>query len=293
MILILGGSGYVGSEFRRQLTAQTLPFRSVRRSEVDYTKAADLQRLIRDCRPTFLINAAGYTGKPNVDACEDHRDECYAANVDLPAMIADVCADQGVPWGHVSSGCIYDGPSGRPEGYVEDDPPNFCFDSPRCSYYSGCKALGEQELQGRESVYVWRMRLLFDNRDGDRNYISKLMRYDRLIEVENSISEMTECVAACIRCHADRIPFGTYNVTNPRSIKTSDVTRLIQRHLAPTKQFRFFADEDEFMAIAAKTPRSNCVLDSSKLARAGIGLTPVRDALVRALENWVSESAAS
>ena len=35
--------------------------------------AAWSDRLIRETKPTFLINAAGYTGKPNVDACEKHK----------------------------------------------------------------------------------------------------------------------------------------------------------------------------------------------------------------------------
>jgi hypothetical protein len=56
------------------------------------------------------------------------------------------------------------------------------------------------------------------------------------------------------------------------------------------KEFSFFESEDEFMHIAAKTPRSNCVMDSSKLASVGIQLTPVREAVTRALKNWKKAS---
>jgi hypothetical protein len=52
------------------------------------------------------------------------------------------------------------------------------------------------------------------------------------------------------------------------------------------KKFEFFRDEDEFMRLAAKTPRSNCVMDSSKLAAAGITMTEVHEAVERDLRNW-------
>ena len=55
------------------------------------------------------INAAGYTGKPNVDACETARADTLQGNTLLPQTIAQACAAAGIPWGHVSSGCIFSG----------------------------------------------------------------------------------------------------------------------------------------------------------------------------------------
>ena len=40
------------------------------------------------------------------------------------------------------------------------------------------------------------------------------------------------------------------------------------------------------MSIVAKTPRSNCVLDNSKLRDCGIGMPSVHDALARFLKIW-------
>jgi hypothetical protein len=45
------------------------------------------------------------------------------------------------------------------------------------------------------------------------------------------------------------------------------------------KKFKFFDDEDQFMSKAAKTPRSNCVLDTTKAEKAGIGMRPVEEAM--------------
>jgi dTDP-4-dehydrorhamnose reductase len=112
------------------------------------------------------------------------------------------------------------------------------------------------------------------------------MRYERLLDARNSISQLNEFVRTAIHLWERRCPFGTYHVTNPGSITTREIVDLIQQHLRVKKNFQFFASESEFMQVAAKTPRSNCVLDTSKLQSTGIQLTPVHDAVERALKEW-------
>jgi len=286
MIYLLGGSGYVGQAYQALLRRKAVPFRNLRRAEIDYTNPAVLGDLLRRERPAFLINAAGYTGKPNVDACELHKAECLFGNVVLPGFIAQVCAEAGVPWGHVSSGCIYNGARPDGSGFHEEDTPNFTFRSNHCSFYSGSKALGEEVLAGAANVYLWRLRIPFNEIEHPRNYLTKLMRYERLLDAANSISQLDEFVAATFACWEQRVPFGTYNVTNPGTITTREIVELIRRSGVCTKEFRFFASEDEFMRVAAKTPRSNCIMDSSKLAAAGIQLTEIHAAVERDLHRW-------
>ena len=286
MIYLLGGSGYVGQAYQALLTRKGIPFRNLKRSEVDYTNAAVLTAALRADRPEFLINAAGYTGKPNVDACELHKADCLFGNAVLPGRIAEACGAAGVPWGHVSSGCIYSGARADGTGFREDDPPNFTFRTNHCSFYSGTKALGEEVLADRTDVYVWRLRIPFDHVDNPRNYLTKLIRYSRLLEATNSISELAEFVASTFACWEKRVPFGVYNVTNPGEVTTREVVDLIRKSGVSRKDFSFFASEEEFMQVAAKTPRSNCVLDASKLAAAGIRLTEVHEAVARDLGRW-------
>jgi dTDP-4-dehydrorhamnose reductase len=286
MIYLLGGSGYVGQAYQALLSHRDIPYRNIRRADLDYTSASTLAQALRRERPEFLINAAGFTGKPNVDACELHKHECLFGNAVLPGRIADACAEAGVPWGHVSSGCIYSGarPDGR--GFTEIDPPNFTFRFDNCSFYSGSKGLGEEVLAGKPNVYIWRLRIPFNEVDGPRNYLSKLMRYDRLLEATNSISQIGEFCAATLACWEKRVPFGIYNVTNPGRVTTHEVVDLIRQSGVSRKEFAFFKDEDEFMHTAAKTPRSNCVMDSSKLAATGIAMTEVHEAIRKALRHW-------
>lgn len=286
MIYLLGGSGYVGRAYQAALARKGLPFRSVRRSDFDYTDPVVLREALERDRPDFVINAAGHTGTPNVDACEQHKAECLAANAVLPGVIAQACAEAGLPWGHVSSGCIYNGTRPDGGGFTEADPPNFTFRANWCSFYSGSKALGEEVLAGRPRTYIWRLRIPFNHADHPRNYLTKLLQYPRLLDVTNSLSDLDEFCAATLACWEQRAPFGTYNVVNPGRISTREVVDLIRQIGISRKEFSFFASEDEFMRLAAKTPRSNCVLDPAKIMRLGIPLTDVRTAVIRALENW-------
>jgi dTDP-4-dehydrorhamnose reductase len=290
MIYLLGGSGYVGQAYQALLTRKGIPFRNLRRADVDYTNPATLLAALRADRPEFLINAAGYTGKPNVDACELHKHECLFGNAVLPGIVADACAAAGIPWGHVSSGCIYTGSRPDGSGFTETDAPNFTFRQNNCSFYSGTKALGEEVLAGKPDVYIWRLRIPFNEVDNPRNYLTKLLRYQTLLEATNSISQLEEFVAATFACWEKRVPFGLYNVTNPGQITTHEVVDLIKKTGVSNKDFVFFKDESDFMQKAAKTPRSNCVMDSSKLASVGIQMTEVHAAVERDLRRWKPES---
>ncbi|HKB88880.1 MAG TPA: sugar nucleotide-binding protein [Opitutaceae bacterium] len=291
MIYLLGGSGYVGQAYQTLLQRKGLIFRNVRRSEVDYTRPDILRDLLRREKPEFLINAAGYTGKPNVDACELHKAECLFGNAVLPGQIAEICAAENIPWGHVSSGCIYTGSHPDGSGFKEEDAPNFTFRQNNCSFYSGTKALGEEVLAKYDNVYIWRLRIPFDNFENPRNYLTKLMCYQRLLEATNSISELSEFVASTFACWEKHVPFGAYNVTNPGKITTHEVVEAIARNGICKKEYSFFKSEDEFMHVAAKTPRSNCVLDSTKLERVGIHLTEVHESVELSLRNWVKAAA--
>ena len=57
------------------------------------------------------------------------------------------------------------------------------------------------------------------------------------------------------------------------------------------KHFKFFEDEEQFMNKAAKTPRSNCVLDTTKAQKAGIGMRTVEEAMRESMGKMEKASA--
>jgi UDP-glucose 4,6-dehydratase len=315
MILLLGATGYIGEAFARELTRRGEKFIPLSRKDVDYTRFDLLRKFLAEKKPTFVINAAGYTGKPNVDACELDKAGTLVGNALLPQTIAHACAAASIPWGHVSSGCIYSGgkvlENGRtrmekdftkpelrrltaesPEkihGFTEADAPNFSFRDLPCSFYSGTKALGEEAMAGIGQSYIWRLRIPFDEFDNARNYLSKVQRYAKVYDNVNSISHRADYVKACLDTWVLRAPFGIYNVTNPGFVTTRHVVEQIEKILKPARKFEYWANDEEFYKVAAKTPRSNCVLDISKLLAAGVKIRGVEAALEDSLKNWKPE----
>jgi len=130
----------------------------------------------------------------------------------------------------------------------------------------------------------------FSNEDSPRNYISKLLRYDTLLDATNSLSNLTEFVIACLQCWDRRLPFGIYNVTNTGSVTTRQVVEWMKQYINVSREYRFFESEKEFYQMAARTPRSNCVLDNSKLRTAGIDIATIDESLQDAMKNWRLDS---
>ena len=62
MILILGSTGYIGEEFKRQLDELKIETLCISREDYDYYDLETLLQIIKTKQPEFLINCAGYTG---------------------------------------------------------------------------------------------------------------------------------------------------------------------------------------------------------------------------------------
>ena len=313
MIVLLGATGYVGQAFEQSLKQRGEKFMALSRKDVDYTNFDTLLGVLKSCKAEFVINAAGYTGKPNVDACETDWAGTLQGNTLFPQTVAQACSALGIPWGHVSSGCIFagakisEGGKCRVEkdltkvdvkalrkanaliGFNESDEPNFSFRNPPCSFYSGTKALGEEAIRNVGNGYIWRLRIPFDEFDNARNYLSKVQRYSKVYDNVNSLSHRGDFVNGCIDTWKIKAPFGVYNVTNPGYVTTRQVIEMVQDVLKPKREFIFWESDEEFYKFAAKTPRSNCIMDASKLLSAGVKMRSVEDALLDSLRRWVQE----
>ena len=309
MILLLGSSGYMGQAFATELRRRGDSFIPLTRKAINYADFNLLFDYVRKLQPEFIINAAGYPGSPNVDACELAREETLFANTLLPQTIARVCSMTGTPWGHISSGCIYRGAklvgngkiqnvagaelrqlfAEQPDricGFTEWDEPNFSFRHVPCNFYSGSKALAEEAIRGLGKAYIWRPGMPFNERSEPRNFLWRLQNYPKVYDGVNSISHLEEFVRASLDLWEKKAPFGIYNVANPGAVTTRQVIEMIQQILKPNRRFEFWKDDEGFYLRGARAMRSNCVLDVSKLLATGVRIRPVEKALEDSLRHW-------
>lgn len=285
MILVLG-TGYIGKAFAAEAHRRHRECRLLSRTTADYTRFSALRTVLSDLRPELLINCAGLVGSPNIDANEERKSETLRANAVLVETVANACEVTGVPWAQICSGCIYQGfrdGNQRRHGWRETDSPNFCFDVPPCSWYSGSKALAEHIVVKSGTAYGWRIRMPFDEIDHPRNLLTKLQRYPKLLAATNSMSHRADCVGACLDLWDSRAPTGLYNVVNAGWVTTYAIAEIFAETRGPLTA-RIVRDATEIDCVA---PRSSCVLATDRLEAVGIRLRHVAEAIDDSLRNWI------
>ncbi len=230
------GSGYIGSAYGRLMGAHVFS-----RKDIDYTDPSKALSLLVDY--DICINATGFTGRPHIDECEVKQGETIQANLVLAANLSRICKDIGATFVHLSSGCIYQG-SGN---YAEEEAP-----AKDLSFYSLSKALAEKVVEG----YILRLRMPFDGSGNPRCLLSKLEKYPRLINYENSLTYLPDLVAATQALLSNEAPQGVYNVVNSESTTHQEIARVMGWH----KEFV------PIEALGLATSRSNCTLSNAKLS---------------------------
>lgn len=257
MITLLG-HGYIGQAICQELQQQGISY--MWRSHKD-----DIAK-----ETTVIINAAGYTGSPNVDACEQHKQETINGNVIFPVKLE--CDNTYIPIVHISSGCVYTGY--KDGGWTEEDSPNFDFNTG--SFYSGSKALGQEMLMPyMNKSYLLRIRMPFGDQEHPKNFLTKMKRYDKLISYDNSLSYVPDVAAVAVH-FATKLPKpGIYNVCNPGYSNARKIIEMMDIEKS------WFTEEEFSKATVA--PRSNCILNTDKL-NSVFPIQSAEKALIQAIE---------
>ena len=175
----------------------------------------------------------------------------------------------------MGTGCVYTGDKGG-KGFSEEDPPNFSG-----SFYSLSKAWMEQILR-EFPVLQLRLRMPFDNTPHDRNLITKLTKYSRVIDVQNSLTYLPDFLRAA-KMLIEKRKTGIYNITNPGSLSPYQVMELYREIVDPKHTFTKLSLTE--LPTQVKAGRSNCTLSTDKLEREGVTMMPVNEAMRRALES--------
>lgn len=236
-MLTLVGHGYVGQHVARELRMRNVTFAWVRHTARFQVSGP-------------VINAAGYTGIPNVDACESHKDETTEGNVYWPIQLEEIAKSNPVV--HIGSGCVYQGDNGG-RGWSEEDEPNFTG-----SHYSLSKVIGQKALKlVMHKSYLLRMRMPFGVMNHPKNLLTKLTNYQKLIDGRNSLSRIEDVARVAVHFAVARPEPGIYNVVNPGPLWTHEIVEM----MGLKKQW-FDPEEFDKTVVA---PRSFCVLNPDKL----------------------------
>lgn len=275
MYHVILGKGFVGTHLSRYFKRNNIDHKIFSQADLDYTDPVVLKDFLdtNDKDIKWVINCSGYTGVPNVDACEDNKELCYTYNVLYPIQVVRLCSQYKIPVIHVGSGCIY---SGYDKVYTEEDIPNFGIYSNESSYYSKCKHVFETFAK-EFNCYVLRIRIPFTDTLTRKNYFSKLLNYDTLINKLNSVTSLNDFDEFVVRFISAKPEYGIYNVVNPEPVKAEEVVQILKDNKIVNPNWRFI----ELKELNTKANRSNCVLSTNKIDNLGLHLPETRASLLR------------
>ncbi|MQL90244.1 hypothetical protein Taro_022840 [Colocasia esculenta] len=273
--LIYGRTGWIGGLLGRLCEAQGIDYaygagRFENRKQIE----ADLD----EARPTHVFNAAGVTGRPNVDWCESHKVETIRANVAGTLTLMDVCRERGVLVINFATGCIFEydaaHPLGSGIGFKEEDAPNFVG-----SFYSKTKAMVEELLKCYDNVCTLRVRMpISSDLTNPRNFITKISRYEKVVDIPNSMTILDELLPISIEM-AKRNLTGIWNFTNPGVVSHNEILQMYRDYIDPNFSWKNFTLEEQAKILAA--PRSNNELDATKLKTEFPELLPINESLLK------------
>jgi len=202
-----------------------------------------------------------------VDWCEFNKQAVIRTNVIGCLNLADVCWQRGVHCTLYATGCIFEYDAAHPLGggvgtaFTEEDSAN--FDG---SYYSQTK--GFVEVMLRAYLYhltVLRVRMPISDDLSPRNFVTKITKYEKVVDVPNSMTVLADLLPASLALSRRKLA-GIYNFCNPGAISHNQVLAAYKKHVDPDFSWTNFSLEEQDKILAAK--RSNNELDCSKLVNA-------------------------
>lgn len=258
-VLVYGGkTGWIGGILLDLLKEQGIEGIA---GESRLENREDVAKELDSVKPSHVMNAAGITGRPNIDWCEDHKPETIRTNVIGTLNIADLCYMRGIPCTIYATGCIFkyddDHPLGSGIGFKEESIPNFAE-----SFYSETKGYMEMILRNFPNCLILRVRMPISDDLIHRNFVTKIVKYERVVNIPNSMTVLYEMLPASLAMTKKGLS-GVYNFTNPGVISHNEVLDLYTKYIDPTYHYTNFSVEEQAKVI--KAGRSNNELDTTKL----------------------------
>lgn len=282
--LVFGGkNGWIGEKVVNLLKEQRLPV-YISTSRLEDRK--DIIYELETIKPKYIINCAGITGRPNIDYCEspEGRIATIRSNVIGTLNLIDVANLYRIHVTNFATGCIYEYNESHPidgKGFTEDDSPNFYG-----SFYARSKVIAETFARNFDNVLTLRLRMPIDfDLKHPRNFIYKILNYDKVIDVPNSMTILPELLPIAIDM-TKKQKKGIYNFVNPGTISHNEILAMYRDYVDPNFKWVNFTIEEQNQILKAR--RSNCCLDVSKLMQEYPDIKPIKEAVKNIFQKQIN-----
>lgn len=230
---------------------------------------------ITSAKPDYIVNAAGIIGKPNVDWCEEHKQETIRTNIIGTCNLIDCAYLLNIHITNISTGCIYEYDDAHPmysgKGFTEEDEPNFTG-----SFYSRMKIVLEKIILEYPNVLNLRVKMPIE--DLEKGFVGKILKYKKVINVPNSFCMLDDLLPIAIDMTINGIK-GNFNFVNPGVLSHNEILDLYIQYIDPNFTYENFTVEEHNTILKAR--RANAHLSSHKLLKLYPHVPPIKESLIK------------
>ena len=218
-VLVWGGRGWIGGLFEKELHAQGWEVCHAT-SRADCREKVEAE--ISAVAPSHLLSLIGRTHGPGFSTIdyleqsgklqENIRDNLYG-----PLVLAEAARRTNKHLLYMGTGCIFTGP--EDELFTETAEPNFFG-----SAYSTVKGFTDRLMNTYPEVLNVRIRMPIHSQDNPRNFITKIIQYQKINSIPNSMTVLDDIIPLLVKAMEDQVG-GTLNAVNPGVISHSEILR--------------------------------------------------------------------
>ena len=267
-VLILG-KGFIGERLQEALNCRICG--------IFIRSFSDAEKIIKRYKPQVIINCIGVTGRRNVDDCELDIDRALLANSFVPIILAEAALRNNIKLVHISSGCIFNFDYKKDKPIKEDDIPDFF-----ALFYSRSKIYADRALEvlsKKYNILIVRIRIPLLNKPHPKNILDKLIKYKKVIDVENSVTYIPDFIKALK--HLLKIDArGIYNLVNKRGLR---YPRLMQVYKKYVHGFKYKVISLRQLGLV----RTNLIMSTDKLEKTGFKVRNINSVLEECVKNYL------
>lgn len=262
-VFIIGHNGWIGKKFCNILD----------KNNINYTysnlRAEDnnIFKEILEYKTTHIYCCSGRTHgilnniKYNtIDYLENSSTlkENINDNLYVPLSLALFSDKNNIHFTYIGTGCIFNNDNNDNINYkfTENDIPNFFG-----SNYSIVKGFTDMLIKNTNAL-ILRIRMPISSDNNDRNFITKITKYNKICSIPNSMTVLDEMLPISLKMMIN-YEKGCYNFTNPGLISHNEILKLYTELIDNNFQWENFSIEEQDNILKSK--RSNNHLDTYKL----------------------------
>ena len=277
-LLIFGSKGWIGSQFIKFL--ESIEKNNQNFTYIETNVRADNERLVNDIliahNPTHIISFIGRTYGEGINTIdylekegklrENMRDNLYG-----PLVLAMLSKKYNIHYTYIGTGCIFSQEDPLIKSYNEESEPDFFGSS-----YSIVKGFTERLLKFYDTTLILRIRMPIVDFHHPRNFISKIINYDKICSMPNSMTVLPDFYPIILDL-IKRKEIGILNLVNPGLISHNEILEMYKEIIDPSFEWTNFSIEEQNQVLKSK--RSNNHLDTSKLESLYPSIPNIKDSV--------------